>query len=428
VRLLLSGPSGGVTASRYLGDSLDHRNVITFDMGGTSTDVGLIVDGEALHRHETEFGKYHLLLPMVDVRAIGAGGGSIALVEEGGYLQVGRESAGSRPGPACYGRGGTRPTVTDADLVLGILDAGNSLAGSLPLDLAAARQALDTHVADPLGITVEEAAAGIKQIVDTRMADLLRTVTVERGLDPRDFTVHAFGGAGPAHAPAFALEVVDSMLIPFSQSVHSALGAIASDIAISVEQAVPTRIDRAALAEEHDPAEVEQAFVELERRAQESLADQDVPPGRRSLERIVEVRFARQTKALLVRWRGSVGALLEDFVGLYAERYGPEAVPERAGFELVTCIVRGRGELPRPALATEPKEGSGEARTGRRDVFDPTVGGFVPTSVYAGMKLRAGDELEGPAIIEYPTTTVALVDGQHAKINEFLGIEIRRAG
>ncbi len=232
VRLLLSGPSGGVTASQYLGETLGHRNVITFDMGGTSTDVGLIVDGKPIHRLETEIGKYHLLLPMVDVNAIGAGGGSIARVEEGGYLRVGPESAGAVPGPACYGRGGGHPTVTDADLVLGVLDPENFLGGRIRLDVVAAREAISVHVAEPLGIAVEEAAAGIKRIVDGRMADLLRTVTLERGHDPREFVLYAFGGAGPAHSPSFALELVQEMLVPTTQSVHSALGAASSDIAL----------------------------------------------------------------------------------------------------------------------------------------------------------------------------------------------------
>ncbi|MBS1879640.1 MAG: hydantoinase/oxoprolinase family protein [Actinobacteria bacterium] len=426
VRLLLSGPSGGVTACQYLGQALGHGNVITFDMGGTSTDVGLVVEGEPVQRHETEFGKYHLLLPMVDVRAIGAGGGSIAYVEDGAYLQVGRESAGARPGPACYGLGGTKPTVTDADLVLGILGADNPLAGSLQLDLAAAGEAIERHVAAPLGISVTEAAAGIKRIVDTRMADLLRTVTLERGYDPRDFTLHAYGGAGPSHAPAFGLEVVESMVIPFTQSVHSALGAIASDVAVAAERALPLRLERATLGSGVDPAPVERAFGELDEQADRALAEQGVRVEDRYLDRLVEVRFARQTKALLVRWRGDLGALLTDFQRLYAERYGSEALPERAGFELVTCIVRGRGRLLRPELGSDDGRGGG-VRLGSREVFDPTLGEFRDTDVYDGLSLRPGEELGGPLIIQYPTTTIALVSGQLATVDRFRGIEIRRA-
>jgi N-methylhydantoinase A len=427
VRLLLSGPSGGVTASRYLGDALGHQNIITFDMGGTSTDVGLIVDGEPLRRHETESGKYHLLLPVVDVRAIGTGGGSIALVEGGGYLEVGRTSAGAVPGPACYGRGGDRPTVTDADLVLGILNPDTFLGGGLALDLEAARAAIRT-IAEPLGLSVEDAAAGIKRIADTRMADLLRTVTVKRGHDPRDFVLYAFGGAGATHAPAFAFDVVDMIIVPASQSVHSALGAIASDIALVVESASPIRLPR----NEDVPLEVEQdvrrRFKALEHRAAKSLAAQGVDEDHRELRRIAEVRFARQTKALPVAFDGSLDRLLARFLASYAERYGAEAVPETAGFELVTFVVEGRGRLARPILAVHDDAGEDAraAARGTRPVFDPSHEGFIETAVYDGLSLCAGNRIFGPAVVEYPGTTVALISNQHARVDRHLNIEIRK--
>jgi N-methylhydantoinase A len=429
VRLLLSGPSGGVTASRYLGAALGHDDVITFDMGGTSTDVGLIVEGEALGRNETEAGKYHLLLPMVDIRTIGAGGGSIARVEEGGYLRVGPESAGADPGPACYGRGGDWPTVTDADLVLGILDPEYFLGGRIALDVDAARRALDRHVAQPLGLSAEEAAAGVKRIVDTRMADLLRTVTIERGHDPRGFVLYAFGGAGATHAPAFALDVVDTVLVPASQAVHSALGAAASDVALTVELASPLRLTRSGGAAEVDPAEVERVFTGLEERARAALGAQAVPEERRELRRVVEVRFTRQTKALPVPFRGSVAAVLEDFLALYARRYGAEAVPETAGFELVTFLVEARGRLPRPRLARHPLDGpdASHARRGARPVYDAASGAFVETPILDGPSLRPGNRIAGPAVIEYPGTTVALLSDQAATVDELLDVVIRRS-
>ena len=427
-RLLLSGPSGGVTASQYLGAALGHRNIITFDMGGTSTDVGLIVDGEPLRRHETEAGRYHLLLPIVDVNAIGTGGGSIALVEEGGYLQVGRESAGAVPGPACYARGGDRPTVTDADLVLGIIDPEAFLGGRLPLDVDAARRAIETVIGGPLGMSVEEAAAGIKRIADTRMADLLRTVTIERGHDPREFVLYAFGGAGATHAPAFALDVVDTILVPATQSVHSALGAVASDVSLVVESASPLRLPRSGELPDGADAAVEDAFERLEQRGTEALAAQGVPENLRELRRVVEVRFARQTKALPVPFDGSIPDVLAEFLRLYAERYGSEAVPEHAGFELATYVVEARGRLARPTLATYAEEGEDPGPPLRtRPVYDPTLGEFVDTPVYDGAALRAGNRLTGPAVIEYPGTTVALVTGQVGTIDRYLGIEIRRA-
>ena len=425
-RLLLSGPSGGVTASHFLGQALGHRNVITFDMGGTSTDVGMIVDGQALGRVETEIGKYHLLLPMVDVSAIGAGGGSVARVEAGGYLRVGPQSAGAVPGPACYGTGGELPTVTDADLLLGILDPDSFLGGRMTLDVGAAREAVRAHVADPLGIPVPEAAAGIKRIVDGRMADLLRTVTLERGHDPREFTLYAYGGAGPAHAPAFALDLVDAVLMPATQSVHSALGAASSDIALRTELSSPMRVARESLDADVDPHVLESIFSELERRARERLGAQGVPPERQSLARVTEVRFIRQTKALEVPYAGSPEKLIEDFLGIYARRYGDTAVPETAGFELVTFVVNARGTLRRPVLRRSLSRGGGAAARGERSVYDPLLREFVPTPIYRGGELRTGDGVNGPAVIQYATTTLALCSGQRAEVGELLEVEIKR--
>jgi N-methylhydantoinase A len=428
VRLLLSGPSGGVTASRHLAAELGHADVITFDMGGTSTDVGLIVGGEAVRRHETVAEQYHLLLPMVDVRAIGAGGGSIARVEEGGYLRVGPESAGADPGPACYGRGGERPTVTDADLVLGILDPDYFLGGRLPLDVDAARAAIVRHVAGPLRLPVEEAAAGIREIVDARMADLLRTVTVEQGHDPRQFVLYAFGGAGPTHAPAFSLDVVDEVLVPATQSVHSALGAIASDVTLTVELSVPIRLSRTGGGAEADADELEAVFRGLEAQARARLDAQGIPEERRELDRLVEVRFTRQTKTLAVAYRGAVAGVLEDFLRAYAARYSAGAVPEAAGFELVTFAVRARGRLRRPAFARYETAGEDPSRAarGRRAAYDPGRHAFVDTPIFDGPALRPGNRLSGPAIAEYPGTTVVVGSGQEAHVDALLGISIGR--
>ncbi|MGH2882411.1 MAG: hydantoinase/oxoprolinase family protein, partial [Solirubrobacteraceae bacterium] len=319
------------------------------------------------------------------------------------------------------------PTVTDADLLLGILDPNAFLGGRMTLDVDAAREAVRAHVADPLGIPVAEAAAGIKRIVDGRMGDLLRTVTLERGHDPREFTLYAYGGAGPAHAPAFALELVDAVLVPATQSVHSALGAASSDIALRTELSSPMRVPRESLGADVDADELESIFSELERGAREQLGAQGVPPERQTLARVVEVRFIRQTKALEVPYSGSPQRLIEDFLGIYARRYGATAVPEAAGFELVTFVVGARGTLRRPTLRrSAPRAGGGATPTGERSVYDPLVGEFVQTPVYVGEELRAGDTVDGPAVIQYATTTIALCSGQRANVGELLQVEIRR--
>jgi N-methylhydantoinase A len=429
VSLLLSGPSGGMTASQRLGERLGHRDVITFDMGGTSTDVGMIVDGVPLRRNDAVFEKYHLLVPMADIRAIGAGGGSIARVD-GRYLRVGPESAGARPGPVAYGRGGTLPTVTDADLALGILDPERFLGGRLALDTDAAARAIEEHVARPLGLDVLEAAAAIKQIVDSRMADLLRTVTIERGHDPRAFALYAFGGAGPTHAPAFALDLVDEIVVPATQSVHSALGAIASDLACTHALSEPMRLARSG--DSGDPARIDEVFETLERQARTRLADQGAAPEDVRLQRFVEMRFARQTKELRVPYPptrpDSLEPLVDAFLRTYARRYGEESVPESAGLELVTFAVEASAALPRPQLRTFDESGpdASPARVGARKAWDAAARAMAPTDVFEGERLRPGNRVAGPAVIEYDTTTVALTSGQIAVVDSLLNLSIRR--
>ncbi len=427
VRLLLSGPSGGVTAARYVGQLSGHDNIITFDMGGTSTDVAVIAENTSVLRKETVVDKNHFLLPMVDVRAIGAGGGSIAGVEEGGYLFVGPESAGAEPGPACYGKGGERPTVTDADVILGIIDPREFLGGKLQLDIEKAREAVRIHIAEPLGLSIEEAAAGIKTIVDARMADLLRVVTIEKGHDPRDFVLYAFGGAGATHAPAFALEVVDELIVPNSQSVFCAYGAIASDIKLSLGRAVPKRVSREG---EGDISlqEIEDIFNELEQQANETLAKQNVAPDKRHFQKEVEVRFIRQTKSLSIPFPGSIQGLIENFLQAYQKRYGEEALPDKAGLEFVTYVIEASGELSRPDCARYPFVGTDAAPAlkGKRPVYDLQQKAFIDTDIYRGESLQSGNQIIGPAIVEYEGTTVAIAAGQLATINELQGISIRK--
>lgn len=428
VRLLLSGPSGGVTAAAYMGRQLGHRNIITFDMGGTSADVAVISGEKSELRKETVIDKYHLLLPMVDVRAIGAGGGSIAGVEEGGYLYVGPESAGAEPGPACYGRGGERPTVTDADVILGIIDPHKFLGGKLKLDVEKARQAISQHVAEPLGLSVEEAAAGIKRIVDTRMADLLRTVTIERGHDPREFVLYAFGGAGATHAPAFALDVVKEIVVPASQSVFCAFGAVASDVKLILGRAMPVRIARDGQTDITDQ-DVDAVFTALEAQAGSALDDQNVAAENRHYQRLVEVRFIRQTKSMSIPWAGTVAATVEAFLAAYSKRYGNEAIPDRAGFEFVTYVLEANGELSRPGFARQvlAKEDTSSALEGQRPVYDMNLAAFVDTPVYNGESLQHGHSIKGPAVIEYEGTTVLVHSGQDAEVDDLLNIAIRRA-
>ena len=242
IQLLSSGPSGGALASQLLAKQLNQSNVLIADMGGTSFDAGLVVEGELLLQTEASVGNLNLLNPMIGIRSIGTGGGSIAAGIDG-MLKVGPQSAGSFPGPVCYGRGGTRPTVTDADLVLGFLNPEYFLGGQMPLDPEASRQAIGKHVAEPLGLSVLDAAAGIREVAEQQMADVLRQSTLERGYDPRDFCLFAYGGAGPLHACAFGRETgVRSIVVPLSAPVFSAHGILAADMRLSRDWTVrPSR-------------------------------------------------------------------------------------------------------------------------------------------------------------------------------------------
>jgi N-methylhydantoinase A len=316
-------------------------------MGGTSFDVALVVDGKPLVSGTHEVGGYHLNTPVIDIRAIGAGGGSIARVQAG-LLRVGPDSAGATPGPVCYGRGGKLATVTDADLVLGILDPGNFLGGRMRLDLEGATAAIGEQIAGPLGMSVEAAAAGIRRVVDGHMADTLREVTIGRGHDPRDFVLLAYGGAGPAHCIGYGAELgVPRILVPATSMAHSAYGALASDIQQSAELSLVlragggTRDPWAGL----DYESINTVFAELEERCAAAMEQSGFSREEAQLGRTIDMRYRRQTHDLMVPVPdGPVTAdvarkLVELFEESYEAVYGKGAGFRFAGIELTTFRV-----------------------------------------------------------------------------------------
>jgi len=356
VLLLASGPTGGVIGSHYLATALGHRNVITTDMGGTSFDVGMIVDGRPLVSAKTEAGGYHLSIPMVEIRAVGSGGGSIAQVT-GGLLRVGPESAGANPGPVCYRRGGARATVTDADVVLGILDPDNFLGGRMSLDLEGARAAIDVQIAQPLGLTVEEAAAGIRRVVDSQMADTLREVSIGRGHDPRDFVVYSYGGAGPAHCAGYGYDLgAAEIVVPVTSTVHSAYGALASDLIQTSERSLLLQGGGGPLPpwQGIDPTDLTTAFDELEAQARSALGRAGVDSADVEIRRSVDCRYRSQTHDLIVslpEWpldEGVVHALVERFERSYEDTYGKGAAFREAGIEITTARVEAIGQTRKP--------------------------------------------------------------------------------
>jgi N-methylhydantoinase A len=423
VNMLTSGPAGGVLASAALAKRLGYPNVLTSDMGGTSFDVGLIVDGEPLVETFSQAGSYHLACPRIRVMAIGAGGGSIARVEDG-ILVVGPQSAGADPGPACYDRGGTQPTVTDADVVLGVIDPDYFLGGRIPLRRDLAEEAIRRVIAEPLGMTVSEAAAGIRSVADNQMADLLRKVTVEQGHDPRDFVLFAYGGAGPTHAYAFAREAgIGTIVVPSTATAHSAYGAVSSDqyraFQLSDPQRTPPHSQRAS--EHLDVDRINTRFVELEGRCKAAMNDD----ARLRLSRVLYFRFRRQTHELPIAvpsgvlGPADVDQLAEEFHDRYERIYGKGTSLPEAGIEINTYRVEGR--IPPPAQVTEAPQvgehhGSLEgARLGQRDVdFGRQV---VTTAVYRGEEVPSGARLAGPAILEFPGTTVVVGPQQRAALD-----------
>jgi N-methylhydantoinase A len=425
VNLVGSGPAGGVLGSRALAAKLGIKNVICTDVGGTTFDVGLIVDGEPEITPTTTLHQHRLFLPLVDVVSIGAGGGSLARAEPVGdtvRLRVGPESAGARPGPACYGQGGTLPTVTDADLIAGMIDPEFFLGGQMPLDVEAARDAVRVHVAEPLGMSVEEAAAGIIEIADSHMADLMRQVTVQRGHDPRIFTAFLYGGGGPLHGTAYAARLgLREMVIPGGPlaSVFSAWGIAAADIHHTFDQSV-------ALYLPGDPAVLNETFLALEEEARARLDSDGVAPADQLIQRRVEMHYTMQTNELLILApsgaidEAAIADLSDRFDAEYARLYGPGTGFREAGIEVTVCRVHAYGSVSELDLKPAMGQVRSRPQDSSRSVYWPEVRRRELTPVFRQENLGVGAVVEGPAIVELPTTTVAVRPDQRLEVDEML--------
>ncbi|OGL20907.1 MAG: hypothetical protein A3K12_17650 [Candidatus Rokubacteria bacterium RIFCSPLOWO2_12_FULL_71_19] len=422
ISLLLSGPAAGVVGARWVARLAGFADIVTFDMGGTSTDVSLVRSGEATVGRVRRLGGYDVKQPMVDVHSIGAGGGSIARVDPGGFIQVGPESAGAVPGPAAYGLGGELPTVTDANVLTGRLGPGGLLGGTIRLAPDRAERAVAKHVAEPLAMPTVEAARGVLAVVNAAMLGAIRRISIERGHDPRRFTLVAFGGAGPLHAAELARALgMPAVLVPEYPGVLSALGLLVSDLRteFSATRILDTRAASAVALDE--------IFHPLERDAEAWLEREGVPPGRRQIVRAADMRYVGQNHELTVPLPVRAGNVRADaerrFAALHRQVYGHGEV---APTEMITFRVFATGRIDRPRLTPGRAVGGGGGAVARRIVW-LSSGRRVTCPVIAREALRPGQRVGGPAVIEQMDTTTFVLDGQVARMDRFRNLIITEA-
>ncbi len=429
-----SGPAAGVIAAQLAGRQLGLPNLLSFDMGGTTAKASIIVDGEVTVTAEYEVGGsasakrwtqgtgHPIRVPVIDLAEVSAGGGSIAWIDPGGALKLGPESAGADPGPACYGRGGTRPTVTDANVVLGHLDREFLLGGALKIDLAAAEAAIRHHVADPLGLSVVDAAARMVEVVNANMAQALRIVSIERGHDPQEFSLIAFGGAGPVHAASLAEELdIPEVIIPPVPGAFSALGLVATDLRRDFARTLYADLGQVA------PELVAEAFARMEC---QGVAMQDaarVPADRRAILRAADLRYRRQAYELSIPMadgpitRASLNRLAADFHRRHEQTYGHANALEPV--QLVNLRLTALGRLP--SLALTQRGDASRARTRTRPAWFPSTG-EIACPVHWREGLVTGTVIAGPAVIEALDSTIVVPPGWAARVDERGYIRMRR--
>jgi N-methylhydantoinase A len=399
---LLSGPAAGPNAGMIFSAVHGYRDCITVDMGGTSFDAALVRDGQPLTITEGEINRYSLALPMLDIVTIGAGGGSVGWLDEGGLLRVGPKSAGADPGPACYGKGGAEPTVTDADIVLGRLDPGFFAGGRMRLHADAARAAIEEKIAGPMGLSVPEAAAGLARVVDANMASGVREITIRRGHDPREFPMVVAGGAGPNHACAIATELdLPMFLVPRESSIFCAAGMLMTDLKHDVVKSFIAGLDE--IGREDLTAEAEA----LAERGREILRGENVPEDRMRILTEAEVRYVRQYHEVSLPLL-PLEDVAERFHAEHHRLFGYHLAEEKTPLELINLRVRAIGITDKPKLRSGESAGPdpSHARKGERDVWVPEEGGFARIPVYDGHALLGGNRIAGPAVLEQENTTL----------------------
>jgi N-methylhydantoinase A len=415
---VLSGPAGGVAAGRYCARLLDEPNLITFDMGGTSTDIALLQGGEPQLTGEKTIGVAKVALPAIDIHTLGAGGGSVAWVDPSGILHVGPESAGAQPGPACYGKGGTRATVTDANLVLGFLDPANFLGGRIELDGRAAGTAVDA-IAREFGTTSLRAAEGIARVVNTNMAEGIKIVSVRRGVDPRRFALVAFGGAAGLHVTEVArLLEIRRVVVPSVAAVLSAWGMLATDLRYELVRSHVSEVGRMTAAG------LRTLFATLEREGRKRLARFDGPV---TVRHALDMRYGEQIFEIQVDLDGvdlQAADLMEQVAERFHRRHEELYAYSAPGQEVVVVNARVAvvGALPvLPAGAHTVGRGAA-ASSARRRVW---LGDWVEVPLHRMEALAAGQEIKGPAVFESATTTVLVRESEKVTVTPHGWLDIR---
>jgi N-methylhydantoinase A len=409
---LLSGPAGGPAAGLYYARAHGVDKCITTDMGGTSFEASVSFGTPAVI-NDGEIARHKIALPMLDIHTIGAGGGSIGWLDEGGMLRMGPQSAGAAPGPACYGQGGTLPTVTDANLVLGYLDPCYFAGGKITLDVEAARRAIETHIAKPMGLSVAAAAAGMYRVACNNMAQGVREVTIKRGYDPREFPLIAAGGAGPMHSCLICSELeIPLQVVPRSSSVLCAFGMLLSELKHDFVRTFVSRFD--AL----DWRRLHALLAELKAEGERVLTEEHIPPARRRFVVRFDCRYAKQyhevsftvTQAAIEG--RNLGAIARDFHAEHSRLFGYSLEAEETPIELINVRLQAIGATEDHGQADNPHHGDSPAQAlkGCRSVYVPETGRFEEVPVYDGHALRHGNRIAGPALIE-TITTVVLVSG-----------------
>ena len=433
-----SGPAAGVTASVALGKVLGLNQLISFDMGGTTAKASLISNGEVSVTTEYEVGGsgnvrrwlqgtgYPIKVPVVDLAEVSAGGGSIAWLDDAGGLRVGPQSAGAAPGPACYGLGGQDPTVTDADAVLGYLDPGHFLGGRMPLSIDGASTAIQRIVGEPLGLDLMQAAQGIVDIVNSNMADAIRMISIERGHDPRDYSLVAFGGAGPVHAGRIGEELgIKKVIIPPNPGVFSAMGLVCTDLKRDYVRSLYTLLDAAGVDDR-----MRQVYRDITAEARDMLSRSGIPEENWLFRYYLDIRYGNQAYELTVPVEsseieeGALSAIAERYHAQHFTTYDYNAPDEP--IQLVNMRASAIGKFGADFIATRTSSTNGSkdvSPRSHREVYFKELG-QTSCPVYDRGDLFAGAEIEGPAVIQESSSTVIVYPGQRAAATEFGTIEI----